>query len=72
MVDAGIKVCLGMGVHIMNNKGNSEMLFFIILFLLLFYDSSFIDKLRGKSVIKESKKDSSILFFIIIFLLLFY
>lgn len=46
---------------------DSRSLFFILIFLLLFYDDSFI---TGKP--RECKNDSSLLFFILIYLKLFY
>ena len=53
-------------------SGNSELLFFILVFLLLFYDDSYLE-LRSKIYgYKAAEHDSSILFFILIFLLLFY
>lgn len=53
--------------------GNSEILFFILIFLLLFYDNSPLYRYpySGKTG-GYDKHDNSILFFILIFLLLFY
>ena len=51
---------------------DNSILFFIIVFLLLFYDNSAlvnrIPYLRGET----REHDSSIMFFILVFLLLFY
>ncbi|NLY42764.1 MAG: hypothetical protein GX066_02100 [Clostridiaceae bacterium] len=55
-----------------SKKGNSEILFFILVFLLLFYDNSAICGYPYAGAAKGKKRDSSILFFILIFLLLFY
>ncbi len=52
---------------------NSELLFFILIYLLLFYDNRPLLILRGyydEALCCE--KNSSALFFILIFLLLFY
>ncbi len=53
---------------------NSEILFFILVFLLLFYDNRPLLALKGDlpAEVIRCGSDSSILFFIIIFLLLFY
>jgi hypothetical protein len=53
-------------------KGNAELLFFIILFLLLFYDPRPLFGFKEISGYDIKKNDSSILFFIILFLILFY
>ena len=45
-------------------KGDSSLLFFILVYLLPFYD--------GTAIGLEKKGDSSVLFFILVFLLLFY
>jgi hypothetical protein len=61
--------------YINTYKGDSALLFFILDFLLLFYDSSSIGicSRRSASCTKASaSRDSSILFFILIYLLLFY
>lgn len=52
-------------------RKDSSILFFILIFLLLFYDNS---ALYGWNNVEECNKggDSTILFFILIFLLLFY
>ena len=50
------------------NYNNPELLFFILVFLLLFYDDRFLE-MRGRH---RARGDSSLLFFILIFLLLFY
>ena len=54
--------------YIKKHQGNPDILFFIIIFLLLFYDNRFLDSGCGCNV----QGDSSILFFILIFLILFY
>ncbi|MGI6778560.1 MAG: hypothetical protein ACOX7R_11300 [Acetivibrionales bacterium] len=51
-----------------NGRSNSELLFFILIYLLLFYDSSCIGILSRR----RPEGNSSVLFFILIFLLLFY
>lgn len=53
-------------------KDNNELLFFILVFLLLFYDPSCIGILSGKPLDGIRPGDDSILFFILVFLLLFY
>jgi hypothetical protein len=50
-------------------KGNTELLLFILIFLLLFYDSSYLERFN---IHIKTKGDSSLLFFILIFLYLFY
>lgn len=54
--------------NIKRQQPDPDLLFFIIIFLLLFYDGSFL-KYKKPSVFEG---DSSILFFILIFLKLFY
>lgn len=51
---------------------DSSLLFFILVFLLLFYDGSFITSRPGGIVSGGAGGDSSILFFILVFLILFY
>lgn len=52
---------------------NCELLFFILDYLLLFYDNRSIGILtRGKSKVNTCKGGSTSLFFILVFLLLFY
>lgn len=54
-------------------RANPEILFFILIYLLLFYDSSALTALRGTEPEKTGKHGSpSVLLFIICFLLLFY
>ncbi len=53
-------------------SGNTELLFFILIFLLLFYDSSPLYSFSPTTCGTCYPKDNSILFFILIFLLLFY
>ncbi|MDK2934689.1 MAG: hypothetical protein PWP27_2499 [Clostridiales bacterium] len=53
-------------------RGDSSLLFFIIVFLLLFYDNSAICGYPYAKGGVRQKGDSSILFFILVFLLLFY
>ncbi len=49
------------------------LLFFILVFLLLFYDNSAIGFLRtGKHCVNTCSSDDSLLFFILVFLKLFY
>ena len=49
-------------------KGNPNVLFFIMIYLLLFYDNSFLVTRR----LHTHRGDSTLLFFILDFLLLFY
>ena len=52
---------------------NCTLLFFILVFLLLFYDNSAIAMVRtGRRGVNTCKGDDSLLFFILIFLKLFY
>ncbi len=51
---------------------NSEILFFILVFLLLFYDGSPLYRSGYNGAGWEVEHDNSILFFILIFLILFY
>jgi hypothetical protein len=52
---------------------NCTLLFFILIFLLLFYDNSAIGILkRGKFGVNTCSRDDSLLFFILVFLKLFY
>lgn len=53
------------------NKSNSAILFFILDFLLLFYDGRSIGICR-RNMAGCAQGDSNILFFILVFLLLFY
>ncbi len=53
-------------------NGDSSLLFFILVFLLLFYDPRFLELRRSISLNKSGVRDSKILFFITVFLLLFY
>ncbi|MCR4435389.1 MAG: hypothetical protein QHH06_08625 [Clostridiales bacterium] len=54
-------------------SNDSSLLFFILVYLLLFYDSSCIGILRtGVPRPVPHEKDSTPLFFILVFLLLFY
>lgn len=58
------------GIHRENDCG---LLFFILVFLLLFYDNSALAFFStGKRGINTCKGDSSLLFFILVFLELFY
>lgn len=51
---------------------NAELLFFILVYLILFYDSSVLLVLRGINPQEVGyKKDYNALFFILIFMLLF-
>jgi len=52
---------------------NSELLFFILIFLMLFYDNRPIGILRRRRPITDScSGNTELLFFILVFLLLFY
>lgn len=51
---------------------NTNLLFFIIIFLLLFYDGSYLEARYGITLNSPVAGDNSILFFILVFLLLFY
>ncbi|NMA34994.1 MAG: hypothetical protein GX940_10695 [Clostridiaceae bacterium] len=54
-------------------NNDCTLLFFILVFLLLFYDNSAIGILRrGKYNVNTCSKDDSLLFFILVFLKLFY
>ena len=54
-------------------KGDCSLLFFILIFLLLFYDNSALGILStGKRGINTCGRDDSLLFFILVFLKLFY
>lgn len=56
-----------------DSRNDCTLLFFILVFLLLFYDNSAIGIIRsGKRGINTCKKDDSLLFFILVFLKLFY
>lgn len=56
-----------------NGTSNCTLLFFILVFLLLFYDNSAIAMMStGRRGINTCKGDDSLLFFILIFLKLFY
>lgn len=69
------RICNGM------QDKNSDLLFFILIFLLLFYDNRPLRILRGKltgcdcsidSFFNKAERDPKLLFFILIFLILFY
>ena len=54
-------------------KNDCTLLFFILIFLLLFYDNSGLGILStGKRGINTCSKNDSLLFFILVFLKLFY
>ena len=54
-------------------KNDSTLLFFILVFLLLFYDNSGLGILStGKRSISTCSHNDSLLFFILVFLKLFY
>jgi hypothetical protein len=57
---------------IKTSKNDSTILFFILIFLLLFYDNSPLNRPNYTSEKYNEKSDSTILFFILIFLILFY
>lgn len=53
--------------------GDCTLLFFILVFLLLFYDNSAIGMFsRGGRGVNTCGRDDSLLFFILVFLKLFY
>lgn len=52
---------------------NCTLLFFILVFLLLFYDNSAIGMIAtGRRGVNTCRGDDSLLFFILVFLKLFY
>lgn len=54
-------------------QNSCTLLFFILVFLLLFYDNSAIGIFKnGKRGVNTCNKDDSLLFFILVFLKLFY
>lgn len=56
-----------------NKTGDCSLLFFILIFLLLFYDNSGVGILStGKRGVNTCGRNDSILFFILVFLELFY
>ncbi|HOA55808.1 MAG: hypothetical protein GX385_07745 [Clostridiaceae bacterium] len=56
-----------------SRNNDCSLLFFILIFLLLFYDNSAIGILRhGKCGVNTCSRDDSLLFFILVFLKLFY
>lgn len=56
-----------------SRTGDCTLLFFILVFLLLFYDNSALGVLStGKRSINTCSRNDSLLFFILIFLKLFY
>lgn len=62
-------------VNISEKSEDCTILFFILVFLLLFYDSRPLVILRGGTLsdnIDIYRGDDSILFFILVFLMLFY
>lgn len=57
----------------LGKSGDCTLLFFILVFLLLFYDNSAIGILSsGRRGINTCSHDCTILFFILVFLELFY
>jgi hypothetical protein len=55
------------------SHNDCTLLFFILVFLLLFYDNSAIGIIKnGKRGVNTCNKDDSLLFFILVFLKLFY
>ncbi len=55
------------------SHNDCTLLFFILVFLLLFYDNSAIGIIKsGKRGVNTCGKDDSLLFFILVFLKLFY
>lgn len=55
------------------SRSDCTILFFILIFLLLFYDNSAVGILKhGKRGVNTCGKDDSLLFFILVFLKLFY
>jgi hypothetical protein len=60
-------------INKINGRGDCSLLFFILVFLLLFYDNSAIGLITtGERGCNTCRGDDSILFFILIFLKLFY
>lgn len=56
-----------------SKTNDCTLLFFILVFLLLFYDNSGLGFIsRGRRGINTCSKDDSLLFFILVFLKLFY
>jgi len=56
-----------------NSHNDCAILFFILIFLLLFYDNSAVGILKyGRRGVNTCSKDDSLLFFILVFLKLFY
>ncbi len=56
-----------------NGDSDCSLLFFILIFLLLFYDNSALGLFTtGKRGVNTCKGDDSLLFFILVFLELFY
>ncbi len=56
-----------------DRHNDCTLLFFILVFLLLFYDNSAIGIIKsGKRDVNTCRKDDSLLFFILVFLKLFY
>ena len=54
-------------------NNDCTLLFFILVFLLLFYDNSAIGILKnGKRSVNTCDRDDTLLFFILVFLKLFY
>jgi len=57
----------------LRHQDNCELLFFILIYLLLFYDNRSIGILtKGRSKVNTCKGGCTSLFFILVFLLLFY
>ncbi len=56
-----------------DSHNDCALLFFILIFLLLFYDNSAVGILKhGKRSVNTCGRDDSLLFFILVFLKLFY
>ena len=53
-------------------QNNSELLFFILIYLLLFYDGRYLLEHGNYKYTVATGDDSTPLFFILIFLILFY
>ena len=57
----------------LNGNNDCGLLFFILVFLLLFYDNSSLAVFStGKRGVNTCKGDNTLLFFILVFLQLFY
>ena len=60
------------GIVDYSDHSDSTLLFFILIFLLLFYDPSALYRFKSLDWNYAATHDSTLLFFILIFLVLFY